>query len=451
VKAPDAPTLRAFMTGLEQRNPGQPEYLQAVHEVVADVLPLVREEPAYRREEILRRIAEPDRVISFRVVWQDDAGQRRVERGWRVQHSNAIGPYKGGLRFTADLTESVLKFLAFEQTFKNSLTGLSLGAAKGGATFNPRGKSDDEVMRFCQAFMTELCRYIGPGEDVPAGDIGVGAREIGFLFGQYKRIVNRFEGALTGKGMTFGGSQVRAEATGFGAVLFAQQMLQHLDQDIAGKRIAISGSGNVALYAAQKALELGATVLTLSDSDGMLHARDGFDQAQLERIKTLKFDRYGRLADIARRAKGVSFHRSKSPWRVDCDIAMPCATQNELGIDDAKALARQGTLAVVEGANMPCTPEAVAYLRKSKVAYAPGKAANAGGVALSGLEMSQNAVGLSWDVARLNRLLENTMAEIHARCLEEGSARGRRVDYAKGANRAGFRKVADAMIAYGLV
>lgn len=448
---PATPTLRRFMAGLAQRNPGQPEYLQAVHEVIADVLPLVNDTPAYRREEILRRIVEPDRVISFRVTWQDDRGQRRVERGWRVQHSNAIGPYKGGLRFDGDLSEGILKFLAFEQTFKNSLTGLPLGGAKGGATFNPRGKSDDEVMRFCQGFMTELFRHVGPNEDVPAGDMGVGPREIGYLFGQYKRIANRFEGALTGKGLAFGGSAVRAEATGYGAVLFLRHMLEHAGQPLAGKSIAISGSGNVALYAAQKAIALGAVVVSLSDSDGTLHAPKGLDQALLERIKALKLERRGRLSEASKWSRALAFHRGRKPWALPCEVAMPCATQGELDERDAASLARHGAVAVVEGANMPCTPEAVRLLRRQRIPLAPGKAANAGGVAVSGLEMSQNAIRMSWDAGRMGTLLDTTMQEIHARCVEDGTLRGKRVDYVRGANLAGFRKVADAMVAYGLV
>lgn len=442
-------TLAHFMTGLTQRNPGQPEYLQAVEDVFRDILPLVNETPAYQREEICRRLAEPDRVISFRVVWQDDAGARRVERGWRVQHSNAIGPYKGGLRFDGDLTEGVLKFLAFEQTFKNSLTGLPLGGAKGGATFNPHGKSDDEVMRFCQGFMTELHRHIGPDTDVPAGDIGVGAREIGYLFGQYKRLANRFEGALTGKGLAFGGSEIRTEATGYGLILFLQAMLAQRRESIEGRRIAISGSGNVALHAAEKAIDDDAKVISLSDRDGLLHSADGFDRAALDTIKRHKLVQRGALSDL--KIAGAVFARGRSPWSLPCDIALPCATQNELNGEDAVALFENGVIAVVEGANMPSTPDAIKVLRKHSILFGPAKAANAGGVAISGLEMSQNAIRESWDTVEMNTRLGRIMADIHERCLEAAPERGRYVDYAKGANIAGFRKVADAMIAFGVL
>ena len=443
--------LERFVAGVEDRNPGQPQYLQAVREVAEDILPLVTDDPDYARAEILRRIVEPDRVVSFRVVWQDDDGNTRVERGWRVQHSNAIGPYKGGLRFTGDLTEDTLKFLAFEQTFKNSLTGLPLGGGKGGATFNPKGKSDDEVMRFCQAFMTELYRHIGPDTDVPAGDIGVGAREIGYLFGQYKRVVNRFEGALTGKGLTYGGSAMRPEATGFGAVLFLQAMLGRRDEGLVGKTVAISGSGNVALHAAQKAVELGAKVLTLSDSSGFIHDPDGIDDEKLAWCKELKLEKRGRIGEYADEYPSASFDEDGRPWSVDCDIAMPCATQNELDADDASALVDGGTTVVVEGANMPCTPDAVAGFRHAGVAFGPAKAANAGGVAVSGLEMAQNSARLSWTNERLTDLLQETMTDIHGRCVAEGEVGEGRIDYLRGANIAGFRKVADAMLAYGLL
>lgn len=443
--------LKSFLAELVDRYSGQPEFLQAVDDVVTEVWPLVEETKPYRQDEILRRIVEPDRIVSFRIVWQDDQGRPRVERGWRVQHSNAIGPYKGGLRFSPNLTEGVLKFLAFEQTFKNSLTGLALGGAKGGSTFDPRGKSDAEVMRFCQSFMTELHRYIGPNQDVPAGDMGVGAREIGYLFGQYKRLANRFEGALTGKGLSYGGSEIRSEATGWGTVFFLKAMLERADDGLKDKTVTISGAGNVALHAAQKAVEQGAKVLTLSDSEGLLHAPEGFDPEMLKRIKTQKLERRGPLSAIADRTKALNFHKGRTPWGIECDIALPCATQNELDGDDAKSLLQGGVRYVVEGANMPCTPDAVAAFRKAKIGFGPAKAANAGGVAVSGLEMAQNSARLSWDDARLTSQLEGVMVEIHYRCVADGRGRNGHVDYVRGANIAGFRKVADAMVAQGVV
>lgn len=443
--------LKSFLADLADRYPGQPEFLQAVDDVVTEVWPLVEETKAYRENEILSRIVEPDRIISFRVVWQDDQGRPRVERGWRVQHSNAIGPYKGGLRFSGDLTEGVLKFLAFEQTFKNSLTGLALGGAKGGATFDPRGRSDAEVMRFCQSFMTELHRYIGPNEDVPAGDMGVGAREIGYLFGQYKRLANRFEGALTGKGLSYGGSEVRSEATGWGTVFFLKAMLERADDGLKDKTVTISGAGNVALHAAHKAIDEGAKVLTLSDSEGLLHAPDGFDLDLLERIKTQKLERRGPLSAVAERSKTLKFHKGRTPWSVECDIALPCATQNELDADDAETLLQGAVRYVVEGANMPCSPEAVAAFRKARIGFGPAKAANAGGVAVSGLEMAQNSARQSWDEARLTAQLKDIMVEIQERCVADGQGQKGYVDYVRGANIAGFRKVADAMVAQGVV
>lgn len=441
-------TLKAFLSGLAQRNPGQPDFHQAVEDVLTDIWPMVEDTPAYREAEILRRIVEPDRVVSFRVVWADDQGRPRVERGWRVQHSNAIGPYKGGLRFAADLDEGVLKFLAFEQTFKNSLTGLPLGSGKGGATFNPRGKSDAEVMRFCQSFMTELHRHIGPDRDVPAGDMGVGAREIGYLFGQYKRLVDRFEGVLTGKGLSYGGSPVRSEATGYGVVLFLATMMDRADDELKGRRVAISGSGNVALYAAKKAVSLGGCVISLSDSDGLLHAPDGLTDEQADAIMTLKLEDHGRLSDLPR-TQGLSYHKGRTPWSLECDVALPCATQNELDEDDAERLLGGGTRWVVEGANMPCTPKAVAAFRKARIGFGPAKAANAGGVAVSGLEMAQNAARMSWTEDRLHTALEDIMTSVHDRCVADGQGPGGYIDYARGANIAGFRKVADAMVAQG--
>lgn len=443
--------LEAFLGWVGRQNAGQAEYLQAVEDVVRDIWAETLDTPAYARNQILQRLVEPDRIIRFKVVWQDDLGQPHVERGWRVQHSNAIGPYKGGLRFSSDLNESVLKFLAFEQTFKNSLTGLPLGGGKGGATFTPRGRSDDEVMRFCQSFMTELWTSIGPSEDVPAGDIGVGSREIGYLFGQYKRLTRRFEGALTGKGPTHGGSAVRSEATGYGAVMFLEAMLERAGRRLEGNTVAISGSGNVSLHAAERIIASGGLVISLSDTGGVLHAPAGFDRDQLARIKKLKLEDRGRLAEAADMT-GLEHIDDGKPWSLPCDIAMPCATQNELDADDAKQLIEGGTIAVVEGANMPCTPEAMSAFRSSTMLLAPAKAANAGGVAVSGLEMAQNAARLSWSEDRVLGLLEETMLAIHDCCEDAGqTSDGSRIDYVRGANIAGFRKVADAMVAHGLV
>ncbi|NNM01911.1 MAG: NADP-specific glutamate dehydrogenase, partial [Gammaproteobacteria bacterium] len=406
----------------------------------------------YHEYQILRRIAEPDRVISFRVCWEDDRGNIRVQRGWRVQNNNAIGPYKGGLRFHPNVTESVLKFLAFEQTFKNSLTGLPMGGAKGGANFNPRRKSDHEVMRFCQSFMTELYRHVGDDVDVPAGDIGVGAREIGYMFGQYKRITNKFTGVLTGKGLEFGGSVVRTEATGFGAVYFLQNMLRHAGENIEGKDAVISGSGNVAMHAAEKLLDLGARPITLSDSDGFIHDPNGIDHEKLAWVKELKNVRRGRISAYVDEFTGARFHAGKKPWGVECQIALPCATQNELGEAEARALLQSGCTAIAEGANMPVDLDGIRLFKDAKVLYGPGKAANAGGVAVSGLEISQNSARLSWSKKQVQQQLEDIMEGIHERCIEYGGMAGSdRIDYVKGANIAGFKKVADAMLAYGVV
>jgi len=441
-----------FMAGVKRRNPGQPEFVQAVQEVAQDVFDFIRDKEQYHEYQILRRIAEPDRVVSFRVCWEDDNGNIRVQRGWRVQNNNAIGPYKGGIRFHPTVTESVLKFLAFEQTFKNSLTGLPMGGGKGGANFNPRGKSDHEVMRFCQSFMTELYRHVGADIDVPAGDIGVGAREIGYMFGQYKRITNQFTGVLTGKGLEFGGSLIRTEATGYGAAYFLQNMLRRIGNSLENKRAVISGSGNVATYAAEKVRQLGGKVLTLSDSEGFIHDPDSIDEEKLEWVKTLKTVKRGRISEYAKHFGKATFHPGVPPWSVPCDVAMPCATQNELDGAAAKALIRNGCIAVAEGANMPTTLDGVHAFQEAGLLFAPGKAANAGGVAVSGLEMSQNSARMSWKEEELQAMLVDIMQGIHDRCVEYGgTAGGEHIDYVKGANIAGFKKVADAMLAFGVV
>jgi len=442
--------LETFIEGVEKRNQGQTEFIQAVREVAQDVFSFIEDKEQYHAAQILRRIAEPDRVISFRVCWEDDNHNIRVQRGWRVQNNNAIGPYKGGLRFDASVNESILKFLAFEQTFKNSLTGLPMGGGKGGANFNPKGKSDSEVMRFCQSFMTELYRHIGPDTDVPAGDIGVGSREIGYLFGQYKRITNRWEGVLTGKQLEFGGSQMRPEATGYGAVYFLENMLKHIDEDIDGKTAAISGSGNVATHAAEMMISKGGKVLTLSDSDGFIHDKEGITQEKLDWIKELKQVKRGRIKEYCDEFSDATFHKDKNPWDVECDVVLPCATQNELDEKDAKKLVKNGVMAVAEGANMPTTLEGVHVFKDAQILYGPGKAANAGGVAVSGLEISQNAERLSWDADKLETLLNEIMSDIHDRCTEYGEREDGSVDYVKGANIAGFKKVADAMLAFGV-
>ena len=444
--------LETFVAGVARRNPGQPEFVQSVQEVAEDIFEFIQDQEAYHKAQILRRIAEPDRVISFRVCWQDDKGDIRVQRGWRVQNNNSIGPYKGGIRFHPTVTESVLKFLAFEQTFKNALTGLPMGGGKGGSNFNPKGKSDGEVMRFCQSFMTELYRHIGADVDVPAGDIGVGGREIGYMFGQYKRITNEFTGVLTGKGLEYGGSLIRTEATGYGCVYFLQNMLKRVGEDVAGKTVVISGSGNVATHAAEKVVQLGGKVLTLSDSGGFIHDPAGIDQAKIDWVKVLKTKARGRIEDYVKEFPGSTFHAGKTPWGVPCDVALPCATQNELNGDDARTLVANGCMAVSEGANMPTNLEGVHVFKAAQILYAPGKAANAGGVAVSGLEMSQNSARISWKEAELQQLLLDIMGGIHDRCVEYGARKDSKViDYVRGANIAGFKKVADAMLAYGVV
>jgi glutamate dehydrogenase (NADP+) len=444
--------LGQFIAGVQRRNPGQPEFVQAVQEVAEDIFEFIQDKEQYHKYQILRRIAEPDRVISFRVCWEDDNGEIRVQRGWRVQNNNSIGPYKGGIRFHPSVTESVLKFLAFEQTFKNALTGLPMGGGKGGSNFNPKGKSDNEVMRFCQSFMIELYRHIGADVDVPAGDIGVGGREIGFMFGQYKRITNQFTGVLTGKGLEYGGSLIRTEATGYGCVYFLQNMLKHIGDDVAGKSVVISGSGNVATHAAEKCVQLGAKVLTLSDSGGFIHDPDGITQEKIDWVKVLKTKARGRISDYVNEFKGATFTEGKTPWGVKCDVALPCATQNELLGDDARTLVANGCMAVSEGANMPTNLEGVHVFKDAQILYAPGKAANAGGVAVSGLEMSQNSARISWKEADLQQHLLDIMEGIHSRCVEYGARKDSKVvDYVRGANIAGFKKVADAMLAYGVV
>ena len=439
--------LERFMNGVRRRNPGEREFHQAVSEVAGTIFPYIADKPIYHQQQILERMVEPDRVIMFRVPWTDDRGNIRNQRGYRVQFNNSIGPYKGGLRFHPTVTLSVLKFLGFEQTFKNSLTGLPMGGAKGGADFNPKGKTDNEVMRFCQSFMTELRRHIGEDTDVPAGDIGVGAREIGYLFGQYKRIENRFVGILTGKGMEFGGSKIRTEATGYGTVYFMECMLERKSQSIESKTVCISGSGNVATYAVEKVNHLGGKVVTLSDSSGFVHDPEGIDAAKLEYIIDLKQVRRGRIKEFADEYNSATFHEGR-PWSVPCDIALPCATQNEINQEEAATLIENGCLGVSEGANMPTELGGVEVFQNAKILYAPSKAANAGGVAVSGLEMSQNSARISWSEEELQKLLRDTMRGIHDRCVEYGEQKDH-VDYFAGANIAGFIKVADAMLAFG--
>lgn len=442
--------LERFESGLIKRNPGEPEFHQAVMEVARDIVPFIHEKKDYRDAQILERITEPDRIISFRVCWEDDEGNVRVNRGFRVQHSNAIGPYKGGLRFHPSVTQGVLKFLAFEQTFKNSLTGLPMGSGKGGANFNPKGKSDREVMRFCQAFMTELQRHIGEDVDVPAGDIGVGGREIGYLFGQHKRLANEFTGVLTGKGLAYGGSLIRTEATGYGTVYFMENMLSHVGDSIEGKTCLVSGAGNVAQYAVEKIQQLGGKPVTVSDSSGFVYDKDGIDTVKLAWLKDLKNVRRGVLREYAEEFD-AEFHEGKRPWSVPCDLAFPCATQNEIEGPEARVLVDNGCRAVAEGANMPSDLEAIDVFQRAGVIFGPAKAANAGGVAVSGLEMSQNALRMSWDEADLDGRLQNIMRNIHRQCVEHGADASGAVDYVKGANIAGFVKVGDAMMAYGVI
>ena len=441
--------LDRFMQGLERRNPNENEFHQAVQEVATDILPYIADKPEYQEAQILERMTEPDRIIIFRVCWHDDKNNVRVNRGMRVQWNNAIGPYKGGLRFHPSVNQSILKFLGFEQTFKNSLTTLPMGGGKGGSDFNPKGKSEGEVMRFCQSFITELARHIGPDTDVPAGDIGVGAREVGFMFGQYKRLANRFEGVLTGKALEFGGSQIRTEATGYGAVYMMRDMLAHAGDAIDGKTCVVSGSGNVATYTVEKLNELGGKVVTLSDSSGFIHDPAGIDADKLAWVNDLKNLRRGRISEYADEF-GCEFYEGKRPWIIPCDLAFPCATQNEIEESDAKDLVKGGCKAISEGANMPSDPEAIEVFRDANLLHAPSKAANAGGVAVSGLEMSQNSLRIAWDRQEVDDHLQRIMGRIHEQCVTYGE-HSDGVDYFKGANIAGFVKVAKSMMAYGVL
>jgi len=442
--------VNVFMEQLADRNPGQPEFIQAVHEVAESVMPVIESTPAYRKANILERMVEPERVIMFRVPWVDDQNEVRVNRGFRVEMNGAIGPYKGGLRFHPTVNLGVLKFLAFEQVFKNSLTTIMMGGGKGGSDFDPKGKSDYEVMRFCQSFMAELFRHIGPDTDVPAGDIGVGGREIGFLFGQYKKLANRFAGVLTGKGLEYGGSLIRPEATGYGAVYFAQEMLATRGQSAEGKVACVSGSGNVAQYAVEKLLQLGAKVITLSDSNGTIVDLDGINAEKLAWVMDLKNVRRGRISEYTEQFKGSEFRPNKRPWDIKCDLAFPSATQNEISADDARTLVGNGCICVSEGANMPTEPKGVDVFLDAKILYGPGKAANAGGVAVSGLEMAQNSQFYNWRREEVDARLLGIMRSIHENCVKYGKD-GDFVNYVRGANIAGFVKVANAMLAQGVV
>ncbi|MGV9005007.1 NADP-specific glutamate dehydrogenase [Flavobacterium sp.] len=444
-------SIDAFIEAVAKRNQNEPEFMQAVKEVAETVIPFIEDNKKYQNKMLLERMVEPERVIIFRICWIDDAGKAQVNRGYRIQMNSAIGPYKGGIRFHPSVNLSILKFLAFEQTFKNSLTTLPMGGGKGGSDFDPKGKSDNEVMRFCQSLMTELYRHIGPNLDIPAGDIGVGAREVGYMFGQYKRIQNEFTGVLTGKGPSFGGSRMRPEATGYGNVYFAQSMLQTKGDSLTGKTILVSGSGNVAQFAAQKATELGAKVLTMSDSGGYIYDAEGIDAERLAYVQEIKNINYGRISDYLNKYPNAKYVAGKRPWEIKADIALPCATQNELNEEEAKALIANGCICVSEGANMPSTPEAVAVFAKAKILFAPGKASNAGGVATSGLEMSQNSLRMGWTSEEVDEKLKRIMLDIHASCVQYGTEADGYVDYVKGANIAGFVKVADAMLAQGVV
>lgn len=443
--------LKTFMGGLKRRNPGEKEFHQAVEEVAESLIPYINEHPKYREAQILERLSEPDRIIIFRVCWEDDRGNIRTNRAWRVQFNNSIGPYKGGLRFHPTVNLSVLKFLGFEQILKNSLTGLPMGGGKGGSNFNPKGRSDREVMRFCQSLMTELYRHIGQHTDVPAGDIGVGAREISFLFGQYKRLANAYTGVLTGKSVSFGGSLIRTEATGYGTVYFCENMLQNIGDSVKGKVCSVSGSGNVAIYAVEKAHQLGAKVVTVSDSSGFIHDPGGIDEEKLAFIKDLKEVRRGRISEYAETFKGVSFHKGQRPWSVPVDIALPCATQNEVNLEEAMTLIKNGVKVVAEGANMPTEISGIKAFQNAKILFGPAKAANAGGVAVSGLEQSQNALRMSWSREDVDKRLHKIMRNIHAKCLKYGNDQNGYTDYVKGANIGGFVKIADSMLAYGVV
>ena len=443
--------IKSFLDLVRERNGDEPEFMQAVEEVAETVIPYIVKKDIYHGKNILLRMVEPERVISFRVCWVDDSGEIQVNRGYRIQMNSAIGPYKGGLRFHPTVNMSILKFLAFEQVFKNSLTTLPMGGGKGGSDFDPKGKSDNEIMRFCHGFMSELFRHIGPNTDVPAGDIGVGGREIGFLFGKYKKLKNEFTGVLTGKGISWGGSLIRPEATGYGTVYFAQNMLATKKDDLKNKIIVISGSGNVAQYAVEKSIQLGAKVVTMSDSSGYIYDPEGIDSEKLKFIMNLKNVERKRVSEYCVKYPNSIFVKDETPWSIKCDIALPCATQNELNINDAKTLLENGCICVSEGANMPSTKDAVNEFQKAKILFAPGKASNAGGVATSGLEMTQNSLRYNWTRKEVDEKLKDIMTEIHNSCIEYGSDNNGYVDYVKGANIAGFVKVADAMLAQGVV
>ena len=442
--------IKDFLSEVNQKNQNEPEFMQAVTEVAETVIPYIVSKDIYYGQNILLRMVEPERVISFRVAWIDDKEEIQVNRGYRIEMNSAIGPYKGGLRFHPSVNLSILKFLAFEQVFKNALTTLPMGGGKGGSDFDPKGKSDTEVMRFCQSFMTELFRHIGPNKDIPAGDIGVGGREIGYMFGQYKRLKNEFSGVLTGKGVSWGGSLIRPEATGYGVVYFIDEMLKHRSQGLNGKSVVISGSGNVAQYATEKCIDMGAKVLTLSDSSGFIYDKDGIDKEKLQYIMELKNIKRDRISAYIDKYSKAEFHAKKNPWAVKCDIAIPCATQNELDISDAKTLIKNGCKTIGEGANMPCTTDAVNLFTENKILYAPGKASNAGGVAVSGLEMAQNSLKYNWSREVVDGKLKEIMSDIHTSCIKYGSSKDE-VNYVKGANIAGFVKVADAMLPQGVV
>ncbi|MDX5585627.1 MAG: NADP-specific glutamate dehydrogenase [Aureibaculum sp.] len=443
--------IKGFMDLVKQRNQHEPEFLQAVEEVAETVIPYIVNHDIYYGKNVLLRMVEPERVIMFRVPWVDDKGEIIVNRGFRIQMNSAIGPYKGGLRFHPTVNLSILKFLAFEQVFKNALTTLPMGGGKGGSDFDPKGKSDDEIMRFCHSFMAELCRHIGPNTDVPAGDIGVGGREIGFLFGMYKKIRNEFTGVLTGKGLSWGGSLIRPEATGYGTVYFAESMLETRGDSLKGKTVTVSGAGNVAQYACEKATQLGAKVVTLSDSAGYIYDKEGIDADKLAFVMELKNEKRGRINEYVERYPQAKFFKGERPWGVKCDVAMPCATQNEINGEEAKTLLSNGCFVISEGANMPSTPEAVHAFQSAKILYAPGKASNAGGVATSGLEMSQNSLRINWSREEVDAKLKKIMTDIHDACIEFGKEENGYIDYVRGANIAGFVKVADAMLAQGVV
>ena len=442
--------IKQFLSEVNKKNQNEPEFMQAVTEVAETVIPYIVTKDIYYGQNILLRMVEPERVVTFRVAWIDDNEEIQVNRGFRIEMNSAIGPYKGGLRFHPSVNMSILKFLAFEQVFKNALTTLPMGGGKGGSDFDPKGKSDTEVMRFCQSFMTELYRHIGPNKDIPAGDIGVGGREIGYLFGQYKRLKNEFSGVLTGKGVSWGGSLIRPEATGYGVVYFIDEMLKNNGDGLKNKSVVISGSGNVAQYATEKCVDMGAKVLTLSDSSGYIYDGDGINKEKLEYIMELKNDKRERISEYVKKYSKAEFHSDKKPWSVKCDIAIPCATENELNLTDAKELLKNGCKTIGEGANMPCTSDAIKLIIKNKIQYAPGKASNAGGVAVSGLEMAQNSLKYTWSIEVVDGKLKEIMSDIHSSCLKYGADKDY-INYVKGANIAGFVKVADAMLAQGVV